>query len=47
VVAALSVSGPTVRLRRGVLHRLGRLLVEEARTLSLLLGHDDRKRGVA
>lgn len=47
VVAALSVSGPTVRMPPGLLHRLGRLLVEEGRSLSLLLGHDDRKRGVA
>ncbi len=47
VVAALSVSGPTVRVRRGLLDRLGRLLVDEGRALSLLLGHDDRKRGVA
>ena len=47
VVAALSISGPTVRLRRGLLHRLGRHLVAEARDLSALLGHDDRKRGVA
>jgi IclR family acetate operon transcriptional repressor len=47
VVAALSVSGPTVRVRRGLLHRLGRLLADEGRALSLLLGHDDRKRGVA
>ena len=47
VVAALSVSGPTVRVRRGLLHRLGRLLVDEGRALSLVLGHDDRKRGVA
>lgn len=47
VVAALSVSGPTVRSRRGLLHRLGRLLADEGRELSLLLGHDDRKRGVA
>ena len=47
VVAALSVSGPTVRVRRGLLHRLGRLLVDEGRALSLLLGYDDRKRGVA
>jgi len=47
VVAALSVSGPTVRVRRGLLHRLGRLLVDEGRSLSLLLGHDDRKRGAA
>jgi DNA-binding IclR family transcriptional regulator len=47
VVASLSISGPTVRLRRGLLHRLGRLLVVEGRDLSALLGHDDRKRGVA
>ena len=47
VVAALSISGPTVRLRRGLLHRLGRLLVTEGRDLSALLGLDDRKRGVA
>ncbi len=46
VVAALSVSGPTVRVRRGLLNRIGRLLVDEGRALSLLLG-DDRKRGVA
>ncbi|HXQ85570.1 MAG TPA: IclR family transcriptional regulator [Gaiella sp.] len=47
VVAALSVSGPTVRLRRGLLARLGRLLVAEGRSLSAQLGYDDRKRGVA
>jgi DNA-binding IclR family transcriptional regulator len=47
VVAALSVSGPTVRVGRGLLRRLGRLLVDEGRALSILLGHDDRKRGVA
>lgn len=47
VVAALSVSGPTVRLRRGLLERLGRLLVTEGRSLSAQLGYDDRKRGVA
>jgi DNA-binding IclR family transcriptional regulator len=47
VVAALSISGPTVRLRRGVLGRYGRLLVAEGRAVSALLGHDDRKRGVA
>jgi DNA-binding IclR family transcriptional regulator len=46
VVAALSVSGPTVRLRRGLLARLGRLLVAEGRSLSVQLGYDDRKRGV-
>jgi IclR family acetate operon transcriptional repressor len=47
VVAALSVSGPTVRLRQGLLPRLGRLLVAEGRSLSAQLGYDDRKRGVA
>jgi IclR family transcriptional regulator, acetate operon repressor len=46
VVASLSVSGPTVRLRPGLLTRLGRLLVTEGRSLSAHLGHDDRKRGV-
>jgi DNA-binding IclR family transcriptional regulator len=47
VVAALSVSGPTVRLRRGLLHRFGRLLVTEAGGVSALLGHDERTRGAA
>jgi IclR family acetate operon transcriptional repressor len=47
VVAALSISGPTVRLRRGLLHELGRLVRAEARALSAHLGHDERKRGVA
>jgi DNA-binding IclR family transcriptional regulator len=47
VIAALSVSGPTVRLRQGLLARLGRLLVTEGRSLSAQLGYDDRKRGVA
>jgi len=47
VVAALSISGPTVRLRRGLLRRYGRLLVGEGRALSALLGHDERERGVA
>jgi IclR family acetate operon transcriptional repressor len=47
VVAALSVAGPTVRLRRGLLPRLGRLLVTEGRSLSAQLGYDDRKRGAA
>jgi DNA-binding IclR family transcriptional regulator len=47
VVAALSVSGPSVRLRRGLLERLGRLLVTEGRSLSAQLGYDHRKRGVA
>ena len=47
VVAALSVSGPTVRLRDGLLDRIGRELRAEGAELSALLGYDDRKRGVA
>lgn len=47
VIAALSVSGPTVRLRRGLLDRLGREVRAEAAELSARLGHDDRKRGAA
>jgi len=47
VIAALSVSGPGVRLRPGLLDRLGRELRREAADLSARLGHDDRKRGVA
>lgn len=47
VVAALSISGPTVRLRRGLLSRYGRLLLAEGRAVSVLLGHDVRKRGAA
>ena len=47
VIAALSISGPTVRKRRGLLAHLGRLLRAEAFDLSARLGYDDRKRGVA
>ena len=47
VIAALSLSGPTVRMRPRLLHRLGRCLVSEADALSARLGHDERKRGVA
>jgi DNA-binding IclR family transcriptional regulator len=47
VIAALSVSGPGVRLRPGLLDRLGRQLQREAEDLSARLGHDERKRGVA
>jgi DNA-binding IclR family transcriptional regulator len=47
VVAALSVSGPTVRLRDELLDDLGRLLRREAAALSALLGYDDRTRGAA
>ena len=47
VIAALSVSGPTVRLRPPLLDELGRQLCAGAADLSVLLGHDERKRGVA
>jgi DNA-binding IclR family transcriptional regulator len=46
VVAALSVSGPTVRLHEGLLDDLGRLVRDEASTLSRRIGYDDLKRGV-
>ena len=46
VVAALSVSGPTVRLHEGLLDDLGRLIRDEASTLSRRIGYDDLKRGV-
>lgn len=45
VVAALSISGPTTRLRDGLLDELGDLLVEEAATLSRRLGSNDGKEG--
>jgi IclR family transcriptional regulator, acetate operon repressor len=47
VVAAISVSGPGVRLQKGLPDRLGRQLESEAADLSARLGHDERKRGVA
>lgn len=47
VIAALSVAGPTVRLRDGLLDELGHLCRREADTLSARLGHDDWKRGAA
>jgi DNA-binding IclR family transcriptional regulator len=47
VVAALSISGPTVRLHKGLLDDLGRLVRDEASTLSVRIGYDDVKRGVA
>jgi DNA-binding IclR family transcriptional regulator len=47
VVAALSVSGPTVRLHEGLLDELGRLVRDEASTLSIRIGYDDLKRGAA
>jgi DNA-binding IclR family transcriptional regulator len=47
VVAALSISGPTVRLHDGLLEELGRLVREEAATVSARIGYDDVKRGAA
>lgn len=47
VVAALCLSGPTTRLREGLLEELGRLLVAEAGALSTRLGTIDRKEGAA
>jgi IclR family acetate operon transcriptional repressor len=47
VVAALSISGPTVRLHEGLLDELGRLVRDEASTLSTRIGYDDVKRGAA
>ena len=46
VVAALSVSGPDVRLA-GQLDAIGKLLVTEIATLSGLLGHQPGKEGAA
>lgn len=47
VIAALSISGPAVRLRRGLLDELGSLVREEADGLSSLLGYNNVKRGAA
>ncbi len=47
VIAAVSVSGPTVRLRPRLLDEIGRRLCVEASGLSVRLGHGERKRGVA
>jgi len=47
VIAALSISGPTVRLRRGLLDELGSLVRQEAEDLSTLLCYDDPERGAA
>jgi IclR family transcriptional regulator, acetate operon repressor len=47
VDAALSVSGPSVRLRGGLLDELGALLVREAAELSTRLGNDYAERGAA
>lgn len=47
LVAALSIAGPTLRLREGLLDELGRLTRREADTVSARLGYDDRKKGAA
>ena len=47
VVAALSISGPTVRLHEGLLDDFGRLVRDEASALSIRIGYDDVKRGAA
>lgn len=47
VVAALSISGPTIRLTPERLEGLAPLLVEQARSLSERLGYSDAKRGAA
>jgi DNA-binding IclR family transcriptional regulator len=47
VVAALSISGPTIRLTTERIERLVPVLLEQARELSLRLGHHDVERGAA
>ena len=39
VIAAVSVSGPTARITRDDVERIGEMLVKEIRSLSALLGH--------
>jgi DNA-binding IclR family transcriptional regulator len=47
VIAALSVSGPTVRFRPRLLDDLGKELCRETSALSTQLGHDDITKGAA
>jgi IclR family transcriptional regulator, acetate operon repressor len=47
VLAALSVSGPTIRLTPARLEELGGRLIDHAAGLSARLGHHDAKRGAA
>lgn len=48
VVAALSISGPTIRMTRRTIDGLAPLLLEQARGLSARLGHEDEtERGAA
>src|SRR3954449_6900772 len=46
-VAALSISGPTIRLTRDRIAELAPALLEQARLVSVRLGHHDHERGVA
>jgi DNA-binding IclR family transcriptional regulator len=46
-VAALSISGPTIRLTRGRVEELAPRLIEEGLSLSRKLGHQDDQRGAA
>ena len=46
-VAALSVSGPTIRLTQARLDELGALLIDHAAGLSARLDHHDAKQGAA
>jgi IclR family acetate operon transcriptional repressor len=47
VIAGISISGPTTRLREGLLDELGRLLAGEAASLSARLGLTYPKEGAA
>jgi len=47
VVAALSVSGPTIRLTAARLEELARLVIDAAAAISARLDHNDAKRGAA
>jgi len=47
VVAAVSISGPTTRLRMGLLDELGSLLAHETSSVSIRMGISDAKRGAA
>jgi len=47
VVAALSVSGPTIRLTSDRVAEVGAAVAEQARALSTVLGHQHREEGAA
>ena len=46
-IAALSISGPSARLTTDRIAQLAPLLIEEAHTLAVRLGHRDHTRGPA